>query len=150
MKQCKSLKHCKHCQRPHHTLLRQEREDTARRSTSGTPVTKSESTMMYVSISSNTLLMTCQVIIETPQGVIKAHALLDTGCSASFVTERLPHSLRLPRLAQNVRIYGIAGIPHSNGKQAVVQFLVSSAHSPGMRYNVNASKLEAPGGPYSC
>ena len=25
-----------------------------------------------------------------------------------------------------------------NGKQAVVQFLVSSAHSPGMRYNVNA------------
>ena len=55
--------------------------------------------------------------------------------SASFITERLAQSLHL---RQNARICGIAGIPHSDGKQAVTQFLVSSAHSPGMRYSVNA------------
>ena len=138
VKQCKSHNHCKCCQQPHHTQLHQEREDTARRSTSGTPVAKSQSTLMHVSISSNILLMTCQVMIETPQGVIKVLALLDTGSSASFATERLAQSLCWHQFAQNARICGISGIPHSNGKQAVVQFLVSSAHSPGMRYNVNA------------
>ena len=90
---------------------------------------------MHVSINSNILLMTCQVVVETPQGMVKTRALLDT---ASFVTERLAQSLHLRRFTQNARICGIAGIPHSDGKQAVTQFLISSAHTPGMTYNVNA------------
>ena len=139
VKQCKSLNHCKRCQRPHHTLLHQEKEDApARRNTPVTTVTKSESTTMHVFINSNMLLMTRQVMVETPQGVVKARALLDTESSASFVTVRLAQSLHLRQFTQNARICGIAGIPHSDGKQAVVQFLVSSAHSPGVRYNVNA------------
>ena len=88
---------------------------------------------MHVSVSSNILLMTCQVIVETPQGVVKARVLLDTGSSASFVTERLAQSLHLRQLTQNARICGIAGIPHSDGKQAVTQFLISSVRSDGMR-----------------
>lgn len=75
---------------------------------------------------------------ETPQGIIKTRALLDTGSSASFVTERLAQALHLRQFTQDVRICDIAGILHSDGKQAVTQFLVSSAHSPGMRYNINA------------
>ena len=72
--------------------------------------------------------MSCQVIVETPQGV----------ASASFVTEHLAQSLRLRRLTQNARICGIAGIPHSDRKQAVTQFLISSVCSDGTRYNINA------------
>lgn len=58
-----------------------------------------------------------------------------TGSSALFVTEHILWC----RFTQNARLCGIAGIPHSDGKQAITQFLVSdsSAHSPGMRY-VNA------------
>ena len=96
----------------------------------------SESTTMHVSINSNILLMTCRVVVETPQGMVKARALLDTGSSASFVTEHLAQSLHLHRFTQNTRICGIAGIPHSDGKHAVTQFLISSAHTPGMTYSL--------------
>ena len=138
VRKCKSLNHCRRCQRPHHTLLHQEKEDAIESNTPATTTDTSESTMMHVSIGSNILLMTCQVKVETSQGIVKARALLDTGSSASFVTERLAQSLHLRRFTQNARICGIAGIPHSDGKQAVTQFLISSVHSPGSRYNVNA------------
>ena len=76
-------------------------------------------------------------MVETPQGVIKARALLDTGSSASFVSERLAQSLHLRHFTQNANIYGIAGLPHSDGKQSVT-VLVSFIHAPGTRHNVNA------------
>ena len=70
---CRSLNHCKHCQRPHHTLLHQEKEDTTTKPNSPTtPTTTSESTVAHVSVNSNILLMTCQVMVETPRGVFKA------------------------------------------------------------------------------
>ena len=139
MKKCKSLNHCKRCQRPHHTLLHQEKEDTAAMPDTPTSTPpSSESTAMHMSINSNILLMTCQVMVETPQGMVKTRALLDTGSSASFVTERLAQSLHLRRFTQNARICGIAGIPHSDGKQADTQFLVSSKHTPCMTYKVSA------------
>ena len=93
---------------------------------------------VFVSFNIKFLLMTCQVMAETPEGIVKAPALLDTGFSASFVTERLAQALHLRGFTQEARICGIEGIPHSDGKQAVTQFLFSSAHSPGMCYNVNA------------
>jgi len=61
-------------------------------------------------------------MVETPQGVVKARALLNTESSASFVTESLAQSLHLRGLTQNARICGIAGIPHSDGKQVVIHF----------------------------
>ena len=42
---------------------------------------------------SNILFMRCQVVVEIPQGIIKTWVLLDTGSSASFVTERLAQTL---------------------------------------------------------
>ena len=96
VRRCISQNHCKLCQRPHHTLLHQEKEDVTPKAEVPTVTnTTSESTTMHVSVSSNILLMTCQVIVETPQGVVKARALLDTGSSASFVTECLAQSLHL-------------------------------------------------------
>ena len=114
VKKCRLLNHCKLCQRPHHTLLHQEKEDAAAKSiTPDATTTTSESTTMHVSVSSNILLMTCQVMVETPQGMIKTRALLDKGSSASFVTECLAQTLHLRRFTQDARICGIAGIPHS-------------------------------------
>ena len=70
--------------------------------------------------------------------MVKAHALLDTGSSASFVFERLAQALHLSCYSQNARICGIAGLQHSNGKQSVTQFFVSAVRSPSRRHNVNA------------
>ena len=74
-------------------------------------------------------------IVETPQGVVKARALLALRYFSLSVL--LNHS-HLRRLTQDARICCIVAIPYSNGKQAVTQFLISSVHSDGMRYNLNA------------
>ena len=138
-KKCKSLNHCKQCQRPHHTLLHsdgREQEDVSK----NTPASNSTDTTVtsHVSVCTNALLMTCQVMVDTPQGKVKARALLDTGSSASFISERLAQSLRLSRYSQNARICGIAGLQHSDGKQSVTQFVISSMYSPGRRHSINA------------
>ena len=138
VKKCKSLNHCKHCQKPHHSLLHLDdvacKVNTPPKPPTGTNVT----TTMHASVNSNILLMTCQVMVETPNGAVKARALLDTGSSASFVSERLAQSLRLRRHTQNARICGIAGLPHSDGKQSVTQFSISSTNSLGRRHSVKA------------
>lgn len=138
MKKCKSLHHCKHCHRTHHTLLHVERDNSAGTQTP-TRSTLGESTNLHVSLGSNVLLMTCQVMVETPHGVIKARALLDTGSSVSFVTEHLAQSLHMSRRSQEAKICGISGISHSNGKRAVTQFLVSSTRTSDMRYSIRCS-----------
>ena len=144
VKKCKSLNRCKHCQRPHHTLLHKDSRDES----SMTPVPnaspippQSNSTVVpvnHASISSNMLLMTCRVTVETPQGTVNARALLDTGSSASFISERLAQSLCLHRHTQNARICGIAGLPHSDGKQSIARFVILSTVSPSKKFNVNA------------
>ena len=121
---CRSLNRCKHCQKCHNTLLHAETKgDLAPKQSVAASSTEATVTpTLHVSIGSNILLMTRQVMVETPQGVIKARALLDTGSSASFVSERLAQSLHLRRFTQNAKIFGIAGLPHSYGKQSVTQF----------------------------
>lgn len=66
-KKCKSLSHCKQCQRPHHTLLHTDskgREDASRQ---GSPAVNSSDTTtvpsLHVLVHSNILLMTCQVMV---------------------------------------------------------------------------------------
>ncbi|XP_064396444.1 uncharacterized protein LOC135343372 [Halichondria panicea] len=135
VKKCKSLNHCKHCQKPHHSLLHTDKEkhtDKERLPAGTSEFT--DATSLHVSVSSNILLMTCQVMVETPQGVVKARALLDTGSSASFVSERLAQALHLRRSTQNARICGIAGLQHSDGKQSVTQIIISSMQSSGKKH----------------
>lgn len=59
VKKCRSLNHCKHCQWPHHTLLHQEKEDTAAKPNAPTipttQTTPNESTVTHVSVNSNVL-----------------------------------------------------------------------------------------------
>ena len=56
----------------------------------------------------NTLLMTCQVGIKSPDGsYVKARALLDSGCTSSFVSEHIVQSLGLKRCPHDVKVSGI-------------------------------------------
>lgn len=139
VKKCKSLNHCKHCQKSHHMLLHIDEASCKMNAPTNPPANASVTTTMHVSINSNILLMTCQVMVETPQGAVKARALLDTGSSASFVSEQLhvAQSLCLHRYTQNAKICGIAGLPHNDGKQST-QFSISSANTLGERHVVNA------------
>ena len=64
VRQCKSVHHCKQCQRSQHTLLHKESEQSgsSQSDTSIRPVTSHAA----AGLSSNSLLMTCRVLVNAP------------------------------------------------------------------------------------
>ncbi len=64
--------------------------------------------------------MTCRILVSAPDGTsVEARALLDNASSASFVSERLAQSLRLPRVNQAITVSGIVGLKHKVSAQSV-------------------------------
>ena len=149
VKSCRSLHKCKLCQKPHHTLLHAEEKNSSASAppagaVSGvnTPSSSSASTPISsyaaVGIRSDLLLMTCRVMVESSDGFrMEARALLDSGSSASFVSERLAQCLHLPHTSQYTRITGVAGLVR-NSAQPVTNFLVSSIHNVRKKFPVTA------------
>ena len=83
--------------------------------------------------------MTCRVLITAPDGsTIEARALLDNASSASFISERLTHSLSLPRASQPIRVSGVGGISHKPPLQVIAQFQLSSLQPGGRKIDVAA------------
>ena len=96
-------------------------------------------TSAAVRLKSNTLLMTCRVLVCAPDGTrVEARALLDNGSSASFVSERLAQTLRLPRTSQRARISGVAGIQYHSSHQFAANFSISPVKSPHKKFDVTA------------
>ena len=124
---CKSLHHCRKCQKPHHTLLHVEQ------AVSPSPPVKSPLTLtnhaastMSSGTPTQSLLMTCRVRVRGPCGSsLECRALLDSASSASFVSERLAQSLQLPRSRHCARVMGIAGISRESSSQALTKIAVS-------------------------
>ena len=145
-KQCLSSNRCRKCQRPHHTLIHNDSRESqsttvspqipSLASSAGPIVCSNTSTGSNLS---NTLLMTCQVRINAPDGTsIKARALLDSGSTTSFVSERVVQSLELSRRSQCLTVSGIGGISHNSPLSSVSTFEVSSLHSPKAKYAITA------------
>ena len=149
VKECNSLYYCKRCQRPYHILLHVGSKvdnltgttgsiipaTTSMHSPSKLPITSSHH--LSFEIKSDLLLMACQVIMEPPQGSVKAHALLDSVSLLSFVPERIAQSLHLRHQSENAKICGIAGLTHDNSVQDVTSFNICSMYSPS-RFDVDA------------
>ena len=149
-RKCRSLNHCKHCQKLHHTLLHvDDRNDGGTPPQPSTNPTRSQpdattpvSTVNHASISSSMLLMTCQVTVETPQGTANARALLNTGSSTSFVSERLANlcvytdTLRMREFAVSQALHTVMAsnlsldslLPHLSLPQRSSVSMPSSCH----------------------
>ena len=140
VRECTSYNCCKHCQKRHHTLLHIE---TGREpSPAGASPTGSVSLHSVVGVHSNVLLMTCCMLVEAPDGsTTEARALLDSGSSVSFVSERLAQRLRLPRSSQNTRISGVAGLASNSCNQSVTNFKISSVQSHSRKFAVIVSHV---------
>ena len=92
-----------------------------------------------VALKSNSLLMTCCVMVSAPDGSsIEARAILDSASSASFVSEHLAQSLCLPRSTRNARISGIGGISHESPVQSITTFDISAVRSSSKKIGVTA------------
>ena len=142
---CKSLHRCRVCQKPHHSLLHVEAGPSPATSTS-TPTVISEppsinpvASHTASGLGKSLLLMTCQLLVESPEGhMIQVRALLDSASSASFLFERLAQTLRLNRSTCNVRISGIAGLSHSSSAQSMATFNISSIYEPEKKISLSA------------
>lgn len=138
MKRYKSLHRCKRCQKPHHTLLHVESTP----SVSSTPLTVTPqsdiiSSNTAISLKSNWLLVTCRVLVSTPDGTsVEAQALLDA--SASFTSECLAQSFCLPHANQNARISGIAGLSLKSPLQSLATFSISPVKPSTRKVNITA------------
>ena len=127
VKDCKSLHHI--CQNPHHTLLHIDK-----------PKENPEAPSNHASVTlhSNLLLMTCQVLVKSPQGTMQVRALLDSGSAVSFVSERVAQSLRLCRFSQNVQICGVTGVPLEDSHHSLSSFKIAPVYNPKWQLTVNA------------
>ncbi len=139
LKQCRSQYRCRVCQKPHHSLLHAEskgdRDPVPPAQPPGTRIPVHAAT----GLKPNALLMTCQVVVSSPDGTsIKARALLDSASSASFVSKRLVNSLRLPRSHHTTRISGIAGLSHKSQSHSVADFVVCSCDNSSKQFRVSA------------
>ena len=138
VRECKSLHRCHKCQKPHHSLLHVEPRNSPSTQPSSPPV-NSVTSNLVTGLASNTLLMTCWVLIHSPNGsVMKVRALLDSASSTSFISERLTHLLEFPRIRQNVQISGIAGLSRGSPSHSIVQFAISPLQSPADKSQVSA------------
>ena len=138
VKNCKSLHRCKQYQRPHHTLLHL---DQIISSTPTTGIEEGEviSWHTITALKSNSLLMTCRVLVKAPDGTcVEARALLDNASSTSFVSERLSQALQLPRTNHSLRISGIAGLSRKSPLQAVTTFTIIPIHPSDKKIDVTA------------
>ena len=68
---------------------------------------------------------------------MEARAILDSGSSASFISERLAQCLSLRRSSQNTRITGVAGFVR-NSSQPIASFQIAPFHQPGTKFAVTA------------
>ena len=90
-------------------------------------------------LTSNSLLMTCCVLIEAPDGSsVKAQCILDSASSASFVSECLVQTLCHPRLHQGAKISGVADLTHESPLQSIANFRISAICSSTKKVDVTA------------
>ena len=142
VRSCRSLHRCKVCQKPHHTLLHVEEKTRAVdvSPTQDLPVAAASITSSHATtgIKSDLLLMTCRVLVEGSDGsTMEARAILDSGSSASFISERLAQGLHLSRSKQSTRISGVAGFMR-NSIQPITTFRVLSTHTPARKFSTSA------------
>ena len=106
-KQCSSLSKCRRCQKPHHTLIHihPKESDQGELSSNTSAVQPAISSNTATAFTPDTLLMTCQILVHSPDGAaVKARALLDSASTTSFISERLTQALQLPKSSQIVKI----------------------------------------------
>ena len=88
------------------------------------------------------LLMTCRVLVMSPDGVTtQARALLDSASSSSFISDHLAQHLHLSRRHRQAQITGISGLTHQSLGQSVVRFGIAPMSSPSKKFKVEAIVL---------
>ena len=132
-KDCPSTKSCRECSRRHHSLI--HRGQSSHRSMQPAPAASSSTsdTSAHVIPSLKTaqgkdraFLGTCQATVDAGGRRQKAKALMDSGSSMSFITNRLIQQLKARKIRESTQFTG-----------------VSQLSVPGARYKVTWNSFPA-------
>ena len=149
-KQCTSSHRSHKCQKLHHTLIHTDQSSRSTPAVSTPANSSSYSPHSAAVVSSNiateeksiSLLMTCQVLVRSPNGnTMKARDLLDTGSTISLLAERVAQSLRLHRTPSNVTITGEAGSAGGSSR-SMVCLQLSPLFTPDDKISVTALTIQ--------
>ena len=137
---CRSLYHCKTCNKSHHSLLHiNDFKPNPEGVTPSEPSASSVTSNAALGLDKNLLLMTCRLIVELPEGMsVEIHGVLDSASSTSFISERLAQVLKLNRSSYGAQISGIGGMLYPSSKQSTATFVITPTHCPERRMNVTA------------
>ncbi|XP_071582393.1 uncharacterized protein, partial [Temnothorax nylanderi] len=149
-KECTSPHTCKQCQKKHHTLLHFP-DNTQSAADAPTSPPKIEASTVDVvshvvakSISPTQpiFLVTARVRVYSEQGRFHTvRALIDQGSAASFMTENLGQSLRIPKVRTSINVTGI-GETHTSVRQAAL-ITISPSASNTPAYSIAALILKS-------
>ena len=129
LKEYKSSHHCRTCQRPHHTLLHID----AQNSNTSLNASSLVSNHTSMGILTDMLLMTCQVWVQSLNGSqVKVRALLDPASSSSF--ERVIQSLGISR----TRHVLVSGLASSSLLKWIATVQIMPTHHPDQQISFNA------------
>ena len=144
VKQCPSSQKYEKCRESHHSLLDKDWTKKPSRSTQSSQslVLKTHTCMSQSGHQQQVLLITSQVIAVGPNGIsYNARALLDSGWSASFISEWVAQHLRLCSQQQDSKVSGIGGGTVHLSSQAFVNFTVKPVHFGGKTLKIEVLVL---------
>ena len=143
---CRSRYSCKSCGSRHHSLLHKQKTSPQSTSTEQ-PEAAPQRTLVALGVSrtltpdDTPLSPTCQVLVEGPNGVVKARALLDSGAHISLATTRLANRLHLPRQKRLTSLSGVGGA-HTMDSRQTATFRLISPIDPNDTLPVTAALLK--------
>ena len=92
VRECPSKRNCRECGRRHHTMLHKTEMQTP---TTTEPTATNNGTALTAAIPDHTaVIQTCQVMLETGGRTCAAWAMLDSGSTLSFLTNRVATTLK--------------------------------------------------------
>lgn len=150
---CKSRFSCRFCRKRHHSMLHDKGQSSQstpavsqnhdKKNISTTPETTKSVTLHNVNSeanSSNVLLATAMVQIDSPDGTHTFRALVDPCSQASFISEEAARQLRLPTKALLTSVNGV-GAQLSQRSTSTVEFVIKSCHGLPRSHPVTALVL---------
>ena len=130
---CKSVHRCRKCRGNHHTLFHKERPGSiSPRQENSSQV----ATHTTISNKPQSLLMTCRILVHSPNGSCVVRALLDSASSASFISDQLSQSLYLPRAHHGSLVLVDCHTSHQSTQSPT--FWICPVQSPHEKVNVTA------------
>lgn len=141
---CPSSGRCYHCQGKHHSFLhisgtsaaskpelpdnniqRADNSDTGKETSP--PTTVNSNVAALAASPGNPILLSTALVTCTDgqDNSIVVRALLDSGSEASFVSERVAQTLKLPRRHVHVKVMGVQGASSGAAKQSVTMTIGS-------------------------